>query len=94
MGAGQYKRAVDSLWEAEVLARADLYEARELLQAATELRDRATGRIRAECDELIEDAEKYIGRETAIPLAIHADGAVAVIEGWGAWRSRPAPSGG
>ena len=81
MGAGQYKRAVESLWNAEVLAREDLDEARGLLQAATELRDKTTGGIRADCDELIEDAEKYIIRETALPLSIHAAGAVAVIEG-------------
>lgn len=81
IATGQYKKAVNSLWEVEVLARADLAEARGLLQTAGDLRDKTSGGIRGDCEELIEDAERYISREMAMPLSVLAADAVAVVRG-------------
>lgn len=64
VGAGQYKRAVSTLWEAERWARADIAEARALLELASLVRDKVDGRTKSDCDELIEDAQKYIVRAT------------------------------
>lgn len=63
--AGRFKRAVSSLWEAEVHARADLVEARALLELALQLREMTCGATRRDCDELIADAQRYIERELA-----------------------------
>jgi hypothetical protein len=62
--AGQYKKAVSTLWDAERWARSDLAEARELLEVASAIRDVTSGRLKADCVLLVEDAEKYIQRET------------------------------
>ena len=61
--AGQYKKAVSTLWDAERSARSDLTEARGLLEVASAIRDVTSGRLKADCVLLIEDAEKYIQRE-------------------------------
>ena len=64
LAAGQYKKAVSTLWDAERWARSDLTEARGLLEVATAIRDVTSGRLKDDCALLIEDAEKYIERET------------------------------
>ena len=64
LAAGQYKKAVSTLWDAERWARSDLTEARGLLEVATAIRDATSGRLKADCVLLIEDAEKCIERET------------------------------
>jgi hypothetical protein len=65
VAAGQYKKALKSLWDAERGARADVAEARGLLELASAIRDKTTGRMNAESIKLIEYAEKYIGQDLA-----------------------------
>ena len=60
--AGQYKKALNTLWEAERWARDDIFEARGLLQAASVVRDQSKGRVQEEATDLIALAEKYIKR--------------------------------
>jgi hypothetical protein len=63
LDAGEYKKALRTLWEAERWARDDVTEARGLLEVASAIRDQTTGRTRDESLILIEDARKYIERE-------------------------------
>jgi hypothetical protein len=65
--AGQYKKAMDSLWDVERAARTDPAEARGLLEVASALREKTTGGLREQCVELIDDARKYLERADAVP---------------------------
>jgi hypothetical protein len=65
--AGQYKKAVNSLWDVERGARTDPAEARGLLEVASALREKTTGGLREQCVELIDDAQRYIERADAVP---------------------------
>ena len=65
--SGQYRKAVNSLWDVERWARTDPAEARGLLEVASALREKTSGGLREQCVELIEDAQKYIERADAVP---------------------------
>jgi len=67
LAAGDLKKAASTLWDVERLARTDLDEARGLLEVASELRDKASGRVRGDCDLLIDDAQRYIDRALQSP---------------------------
>jgi hypothetical protein len=67
VAAEQYKKAVSALWEAENSAVADPDNARELLELASAVRDRTEGRLRGECETLIDDAQRYIRTQTGSP---------------------------
>ncbi len=77
IAAGQYKKAVSSLWEAETSARVDPGEAGELLEAASAIRDRTDGRIRAECETLIGDAKRFIEAARSEPVSAGSAGVAA-----------------
>jgi hypothetical protein len=79
--AGQYKKAVENLWLMENGAQADLNEARGLLELASLLRTKTDGRVRAECDELIETARRFIEQQTATPMSVITADALAVVYG-------------
>ena len=81
IAAGQYKQAVSMLWEAERWAQGDLTEAHRLLAVAAELRDKADGRLKGDCDYFIKWAEKCIEKESAKPLVALAASAIAVVGG-------------
>ena len=81
IAAGQYKKAVSTLWEAERWAQGDLTEARGLLEVATALRDKTDGRLKGDCDYFIKWAEKCIEKESAKPLSVLAADAIAVVVG-------------
>jgi hypothetical protein len=81
IAAAQYKQAVSTLWEAERWAQGDLTEARGLLEVATALRDKADGRLKADCDYFIKWAERCIQKESARPLVALAANAMAVVGG-------------
>jgi len=63
LAAGQFKKAANALWDVEQWARSDLAEARGLLEVASALRDKTDGRVKGECEQLVQDAQKYIERE-------------------------------
>jgi hypothetical protein len=65
--AGQYKKAVNSLWDVERWARTDPAEARGLLEVASALREKTTGRLREQCVDLIDYAQKYIEKADEVP---------------------------
>ena len=58
--AGRYKRAADMLWEAERWAQTDAAEAQGLVDVASALVARTTGRIRQDAEALVRDGQKYL----------------------------------
>lgn len=58
--AGHYRRAVAALWYVQRNARQDIGEARALLEMASAIRERRTGRLRKECDQLASSAAAMI----------------------------------
>ncbi len=61
--AGQYKKAVDTLWEVSFPDDDDDAEAQALLALATRLRDVTEGSLRSDCEEHIARAERYLAAE-------------------------------
>jgi hypothetical protein len=61
LAAGQYKRAVNLLWERRNAARVDPAEAQTLLELATALADKTDRGLRDECNELADDARRFLG---------------------------------
>jgi hypothetical protein len=60
--AGQYKKAVATLWEVPLTDGGGLDEARELLKVASALRDATDGPLRADCEAQIQRAKEAIDR--------------------------------
>ena len=77
---GDYKRAVASLWAVEAKARANSDEARGLLEVATTIRERASGRIQRDCDLLIGHATGDLELATRLE-GDPAHDAIAVVRG-------------
>lgn len=63
--AGQYKKAVRTLWAVEFNAREDMGEATGLLELATALISKTEGGLRTDCEKLVGYAEKYIMGESS-----------------------------
>ena len=59
--AGQFKKAADTLWEVSFAGDNDEAEAQALIAIASELRDASDGRVRADCEEHIQRAQRYLG---------------------------------
>jgi hypothetical protein len=78
---GQYKKAIESLWLMENGAQADLDEARGLLELASLLCTKTDRRLKGECDELIETANRFIAQQTATPMAVLTADSLAVVYG-------------
>jgi hypothetical protein len=58
--AGDYKRAVDTLWEVTFLGMEAEADARSVVALATLLRDATQGGARRDCDEHIARAERFL----------------------------------
>lgn len=58
--AGQFKKAADTLWEVSFAGDDGEAEARALLALAAQLRDAAEGGVRADSEEHIARAERYL----------------------------------
>jgi hypothetical protein len=78
--AGQYKKAVDSLWMAENGIQVDLDEAQAFLALASSVRDQTDGGLRRQCEELVEAANGFIEALTATPAGALAADALAVVQ--------------
>lgn len=80
--AGKYKAARDTLWEVEREVRGgDTGGAQGLLDVASDLRERTTGSVRDECDELVGRARKALDqgiRAVSLGLAEYLGGS----DGW------------
>lgn len=71
--AGKDKKARDALWQVEALARTDANEAQGLLELASAIRDRNTGRVRDEAEALVVCATGHLDRiahQPVPPLAV------------------------
>jgi hypothetical protein len=62
LAAGNDKKAVAALWYVQAKAREDIGEAQTLLELASTIRDRQTGRLKKECEELATSAREIIWR--------------------------------
>jgi hypothetical protein len=58
--AGQSKKAAGTLWEVTFAGADGESEARELLALATQMRDATEGGVRADCEEHIARAERFL----------------------------------
>ena len=96
--AGQYKKAVNSLWDVERGARTDPAEARGLFEVASAFREKTTGGLRDQCVDLIDYAQKYIETADEVPRVslgtgtIWADTPRSGLRARGSSRSPRAPS--
>ena len=59
--AGEFKRAVDTLWEVTFIGDQAETEAREVVALATLLREETQGGVRRDCEEHIARAERFLG---------------------------------
>ena len=64
---GDDKGAVKSLWAVEALARSDPDEARGLIEVATAIRERASGRIQRDCELLLGHAQRSLEHPVSTP---------------------------
>ena len=78
--AGEYKKAVNLLWEQQSVAQVNLESARALVEVASELRAKAGERYRGDCDHFIDWGEKCIEKLSGKPLEVLRADALAVIE--------------
>ena len=60
LAAGRYKRAVDTLWEVRRWAQTDVAEAQGMIDAASAIVARSSGRVRDDAELLVRDGEKYL----------------------------------
>lgn len=58
--AGEFKRAVDTLWEVTFVGDQAEADAREVLTLATLLREATQGGVRGDCEEHIARAERFL----------------------------------
>lgn len=63
--AGEFKRAVDTLWEVTFVGDQAETDAREVIALATLLREETQGGLRSDCEEHIARAERFLGAGAA-----------------------------
>ena len=74
MQAGQYKKAVDTLWGVTFAGDDGELQAQRVIALATQLRDATEGGLRHDCEEHIARAQRFLSPEGATELQAHAEG--------------------
>jgi len=64
LAAGRYRRAADTLWEVARWAQTDVAEAQGMIDVASAIATRTTGRTRDEAESLVRNGQNYLQKMT------------------------------